>query len=95
MSNLHIFHISDLHIRHSRIDEYKIVFERTIKEFEKIKTSIQSYDKDHKLLIIITGDIFHSKAFFDGSDVPTFNWFITELEKIALVILIAGNSDVI
>ena len=93
MSNLHIFHISDLHIRHSRIDEYKIVFERTIKEFEKIKTSIQSYDKDHKLLIIITGDIFHSKVFFDGSDVPTFNWFITELEKIALVILIAGNHD--
>jgi DNA repair exonuclease SbcCD ATPase subunit len=86
---LHIFHLSDIHIRNERQNEYNIVFERALAAMTMIKTALA----DEEFLIVITGDIFHSKVVFDGSDVPAFNKLLHGLKKIAPVVIIAGNHD--
>ena len=90
----HIFHLSDLHIRHERILEYTCAFDRAIKTMAGLINYIKNFDKEGGFLIIITGDIFHAKITFDGSDVPAFYKLIAALRDLAPVIIIAGNHDV-
>lgn len=81
-----IFHLSDFHIRDERRAEYENIFNKTIKEI--------TTRKNKKALIVITGDIFHNKNKYEGSDINGACDFLRKLQKIAPVILMAGNHDI-
>ena len=92
----YIFHLSDLHIRngdykYSRYDEYLNVFNNTI---ISINTNITNLNlSKNEFIIIITGDIFHNKNNIGNYGLLLYKNFITELTKIAKVIIIHGNHD--
>ena len=81
-----IFHISDIHIRlQKRHDEYKKVFANlyaSLKE-EAIPGGI----------IVITGDILHSKTELSPECVALTADFFQKLSKIMPLIIMAGNHD--
>ena len=81
----YLYHISDIHIRLiQRHDEFRDIF-------EKLYKNLRSHNKG---LIVITGDIFHSK---DIISAPSFNLcldFLSELSKIMPTIIISGNHDI-
>ena len=83
----YIYHISDIHIYlNSRHDQYKQVFEKLyakIKEFSQLDQSI----------IVITGDILHSKTELLPECIELTRLFLTSLSKIAPTVLMAGNHD--
>ena len=84
-----IYHISDIHIRNTqRHTEYKEVFERTYKTLE---TQIGKNTKTS--LIVVTGDIMHTKTELSPEAISIAYHFFKKLDKIAPVILIPGNHD--
>jgi DNA repair exonuclease SbcCD ATPase subunit len=81
-----IFHLSDIHIRlNERHVEYQAVFNRTYKKIKKLKTK--------KSLIVLTGDIVHSKNKLTPQCIDITYNFIKNLSKICHVVLILGNHD--
>ena len=83
----HIFHISDVHIRlFQRMNEYDVCFQRLYKKLKDRK-----YGK--KNIIVLTGDIVHSKNELSPEcDMVTFD-FLRSLSRIYPTFLIAGNHD--
>ena len=86
----YIYHISDIHIRNNnkRHDEYKEVFERL---YLKIKSLVGSNKDDS--LIVVTGDIMHSKTELSPESIKLVWQFFKNLSKILSVIAIPGNHD--
>ena len=85
----HIYHISDIHIRNTqRHIEYKEVFERT---YQKLKSLIGTNKKTS--LIVLTGDIMHTKTELSPEAIYIAYHFFRELNEITTVILIPGNHD--
>jgi DNA repair exonuclease SbcCD ATPase subunit len=81
-----IYHISDIHIRlQKRHDEYKKVFSNLYKQLKE--------DKCNDGVIIITGDILHSKTELSPECVSITADFFQKLAKIMPLIIIAGNHD--
>lgn len=80
----YIAHISDIHIRlSSRFDEYENVLQRFVnclKEYEQI-------------IVVITGDIFHSKNELTPDCVMFTVNFLRKIAKICPLIVIPGNHD--
>ena len=82
----HIIHISDIHIGSgTRSIEYR-------KIFDKINGAIREYNPKDRLLVCISGDIFHYKVKYSGEDVDDFNYLMKCLEEVT-VIIIPGNHD--
>lgn len=82
--NNKIAHLADLHIRFgSRHQEYKIVFNRLVKDLKK-----QSPKR-----IVIAGDIFHLKINLSPTAIDIAGNFMRALSKIAPVDIIIGNHD--
>ena len=87
-----IIHLADIHIRTFRMhDEYKDVFKTLIKN---IKNNIEGYESD-EVRILIAGDLVHQKIVISNEQLILGTWFLRSLEKIAPVILIAGNHDLL
>jgi len=92
----HIFHLSDLHIRngdnkYSRYEEYKEVFEETIKSIKcQIKLKNLSFEE---FIIVITGDIFHNKNVIGNYGLIIYRKFIQALSEIGRTYIISGNHD--
>lgn len=87
-----IIHTADIHIRtFHRLDEYT---EQLTKFIEKCKYITEPYEKD-EVRILICGDLLHNKNMLSPELISFTSTFIRELEKIAKVILIAGNHDLI
>ncbi|XWV24687.1 putative DNA repair protein [Tupanvirus deep ocean] len=85
----YIYHISDIHIRNTqRHTEYKEVFERT---YQKLKKQIGSNKK--MSLIVLTGDIMHTKTELSPESFSIAQDFFKALSDIAPVVLIPGNHD--
>lgn len=81
-----VYHISDIHIRQlKRHEEYKCVFQHLYKELKKQGT-------DNSILVIV-GDILHSKNELSPECVELTVDFFTELSNILPIIIIAGNHD--
>ena len=80
-----IIHISDIHIRNDRIDEYKIVFDNLINELK----NIISYDDS---LIVITGDIL-DKYIHEYNTINLLKYLFHELSNLCEIITIIGNHD--
>jgi DNA repair exonuclease SbcCD nuclease subunit len=82
-----IFHISDVHIRlFKRADEYKKVFISTIEYIKK------HYDIEESL-IVISGDLIHTKLDLSPEMIQITNWFLKKLSDITNVIIIPGQHD--
>ena len=83
-----IFHISDIHIRlYQRMKEYQFCFD------ELYKTLLSKTHQDKNNIIVITGDIVHSKNELSPEcDTKTFD-FLSTLASIFPTFLIAGNHD--
>lgn len=85
----YVYHISDIHIRNtSRHDEYKDVFRRV---YKKLEAQIGQNKKIS--IIVLTGDILHSKTEMSPEVIDVTQDFLTTLTEIAPVILIQGNHD--
>ena len=84
----HIIHLADIHIRlNNRHEEYKLVFNKLYAELEAYK------DKKLKCIIVICGDIVHSKIDLSPEAINiTFDFFKT-LSWYFPTFCIAGNHD--
>ena len=83
----YLFHVSDIHIRNTqRHEEYEAVFQLL---YRKLRKDI----KKDKSLIVITGDVMHSKTELSPESIDMASRFFDTLTAIAPVILIAGNHD--
>lgn len=87
-----IVHTADIHIRTFRLhQEYTEVFETLIKELKKFR---EEYERE-ELRIVIAGDLVHQKIVISNEQLVLGTSFILALEKIAPVIIIAGNHDLL
>jgi len=81
-----IHHVSDVHIRnYKRHAEYNRVFNRL---YDRIKTNLTKND-----LIVLTGDIVHSKTDVTPELFNEVQKFLNGLCDIAPVLMIPGNHD--
>lgn len=81
-----IFHLADIHIRlkGERHDEYNYVF-------DKLYEYLDAHKHD---LIVICGDLLHSRLELDAESIQLTKSFIQNLAKFSDVIIIPGNHDV-
>lgn len=87
-----IAHLADVHIRTYRLhEEYKEVFTKLIDELT-IKFKDIEYEEAR---IVIVGDLFHQKITVSNEQIILGSWFLDELSKIAPVVLVAGNHDLL
>lgn len=84
-----IIHLSDIHIRKIRVDEYRYVFNRT---FEKIRQLVGQDDEN--TLIVICGDITDNKLMLTPVIIDLLKDFLLGLSEIAEIMIILGNHDV-
>jgi DNA repair exonuclease SbcCD nuclease subunit len=88
----YLIHIADIHIRTFKFhDEYKAVFQNLIDEIT-IKLQGTSYGEAR---IVIVGDLFHQKITISNEQIILGAWFLKELSKVAPVVLVAGNHDLL
>jgi len=86
-----IIHISDLHIRESNTDECYYAFEQFLKSVIDIKNNLQD---DEKLVIVISGDIFHSRTRLTPNEFRMGSIILETLDDICPTIIIPGYHDV-
>jgi DNA repair exonuclease SbcCD ATPase subunit/predicted MPP superfamily phosphohydrolase len=93
----YIIHISDIHIPlFKRHKEYKSVFENLYQKISQIKTNlnIATTNINIPLVIIITGDLLHSKSELSPECVSLTYNFLKTLASLAPTFLIPGNHDI-
>jgi DNA repair exonuclease SbcCD ATPase subunit len=84
----HIIHISDIHIRlYNRQKEYADIFQKLFQKIKEIKEEIPN------IIIIITGDLLHSKNILSPESILITQQFLQKLSEITTTLLIAGNHD--
>ena len=93
-----IYHISDLHIQlYKRHNEYQSVFNRVyeyLKE-EKVKYNVTPENNTQSpLIVIVTGDILHSKSDLSPECIQITYNFIKTISSIMPLVLIPGNHDI-
>lgn len=87
-----VIHLADIHIRTFRQhEEYKEVFVSLIEDVVEL---VKDYERD-EVRILIAGDLVHQKIVISNEQLMLGTWFLRSLEKIAPVILIAGNHDLL
>lgn len=87
-----VIHLADIHIRTFRLhDEYKEVFSTLLVD---IKELVKDYQRE-EVRIVIAGDLVHQKIVISNEQLILGTWLLRSLEKIAPVIIIAGNHDLL
>jgi DNA repair exonuclease SbcCD nuclease subunit len=87
-----IVHLADIHIRTFRLhEEYKEVFKTLINQVKEI---VSGYERE-EVRIVIAGDLVHQKIIISNEQLILGVWFLKEMEKIAPVVIIAGNHDML
>lgn len=85
-----IIHCADLHVRNfQRMDEYA-------EQLSKFSSMVNDIAKDYtpeEVRIVISGDIVHSKTSISPELIAFVSMWIRDLQKIAEVIVISGNHD--
>jgi DNA repair exonuclease SbcCD ATPase subunit/DNA repair exonuclease SbcCD nuclease subunit len=82
-----IIHLADIHVRlFKRHEEYR-------KCFETLYHDIKAIDVNEEDVIVIAGDIVHSKTELSPEMVSLVSSFLTNLASLTRVIVIAGNHD--
>lgn len=78
-------HISDIHIRlSSRFKEYSSVFKSFISKIKKLQ---------HKTIVVITGDLFHTKNELTPDCIILTVSFLRQVAKYHPLVIIPGNHD--
>jgi DNA repair exonuclease SbcCD nuclease subunit len=72
-------------------DEYKDVFKTLISD---VKELIKDFQRE-EVRIVVAGDLVHQKIVISNEQLLLGTWFLRELDKVAPVILIAGNHDLL
>ena len=86
----YIIHTADIHIRnHRRMEEYQIKLQWFIDECKKV---CEEHNSD-EVVIVISGDLLHSKTDISPEAYATASWLLNSLDKICKTIIIAGNHD--
>lgn len=89
-----VYHISDVHIRlYSRFDEYQFVFDNLYKLLKSHKEKQTQTDSNENAIIVITGDLLHSKNQLSPECILFTYQFLKSLADIFPTFLIAGNHD--
>jgi hypothetical protein len=92
-----IYHISDIHIHlYKRHSEYKEQFEKVYNYLknEKQKKNIKENENVNiECILVITGDLLHSKSDLSPECIDMTYTFIKTLSEIMPVIIIPGNHD--
>jgi DNA repair exonuclease SbcCD nuclease subunit len=89
-----IVHIADIHIRTFRLhEEYREVFITFLNQLKEILAT-QNLSRD-EVRIAVVGDLVHQKIVISNEQLMLGTWFLKELEKIAPVIIVAGNHDLL
>lgn len=87
-----VIHLADIHIRTYRLhDEYKDVFKKLLYDISELVKDIPR----EEVRIVIVGDLVHQKIVISNEQLIIGTWFLKSLEKIAPVIIIAGNHDLL
>lgn len=87
-----IVHLADIHIRTYRMhEEYLSVFKKLMSDL----TDLLLEYKQEEIRIVIAGDLVHQKIVISNEQLMLGTWLLSKLEKIAPVILIAGNHDLL
>jgi DNA repair exonuclease SbcCD nuclease subunit len=87
-----IIHMADIHIRTYKMhSEYGEAFKTTLKEIRKL---VEGYERD-EIRIVIAGDYVHQKITISNELLMLGTWFLRKLDKIAPVVIIAGNHDLL
>jgi len=82
----YIYHISDIHIRlRQRHDEYRMVFDNLYEKLNELN--------NHNGIIVITGDILHSKTNLSPEAIQLTHELFYNLSKIMPTVIIPGNHD--
>lgn len=93
-----IYHISDIHIQlYKRHDEYQQIFTKVYEYLknEKQKFHIPEYkNREIPLIIVLTGDILHSKSDLSPECIQLTYNFIKTLASIMPLVMIPGNHDI-
>lgn len=83
-----VYHIADIHIRYiDRHIEYRQVFEKL---YEYVKND---YKNDEESIMVIGGDIFHTRDKLASETLIIFNEFIKNITRYVKVFAILGNHD--
>lgn len=92
----YIIHISDIHIPlFKRQDEYKEVFNTLYEKIKTFKSNLKiKKNTNIPLIVVITGDLLHSKTDLSPECINNTYNFIKNLLKLVPVIIIPGNHDV-
>ena len=91
-----IIHISDIHIPlFKRNDEYLEVFETLYSKIKSIKNDLKiKENRNIPIIMVITGDVLHSKSDLSPECIYNTRNFIKNLLKLLPVVIIPGNHDV-
>ena len=85
----YVYHLSDIHIRnYQRHEEYLKVFNQTSQKIQSLMNG-----NNGTSLIVLTGDIMHTKTELSPESIRIACIFFKKLSDLAPVILIAGNHD--
>ena len=89
----HIIHIADIHVRVgnsevARVNEYKHVFDKFVDEISALESVI-----NETALLVICGDIFHSKCRMESAGTQVFFDWINQLLELVPICIICGNHD--
>lgn len=79
------FHLSDIHIKGKRRDEYYQVFKRLFCEIKK--------EGEDGAITVVCGDIFQHKTKLTSTDINDFCYLMRELARLTPVVLIPGKHD--
>lgn len=87
-----VIHLADIHLRTYRLhDEYQEVFSNLM---EQLIDLVKDYQRD-EIRIVIAGDLVHQKIIISNEQLMIGTSFLRSLEKIAPLIIIAGNHDLL
>lgn len=87
-----VVHLADIHIRTFKMhDEYREIFNTCL---EQIRELVKPYDRE-EIRIVIAGDYVHQKITISNELLMLGTWFLRELSKIAPVVIIPGNHDLL
>ena len=86
-----VYHMADIHIRiYERHEEYQAVFDQFYQYLDN-----KTKEEQRKSIIVLAGDILHSKSHLSPSCIIFTSRFFKELTKrVRAVIIIPGNHDI-
>ena len=91
-----IIHISDIHIHlYKRHEEYQIIFKKLLNSLhnEKKRVTKSNNNTDIPIIVVITGDILHSKSDLSPECIQITYQLFKDISNIMPCLIIPGNHD--